>query len=375
MILRVPHYFMNFKCTASECKDNCCKGGWEIDIDEDTYNYYNSLSGCVGDELRAAMTQAEDSDEHCFILRDGQCPFLNERGLCGLYERVGEEHLGVVCTQFPRFSEYYGSVKETGIGLACEEAERIIFRDREPWRLVENELDELETDDEEYDCELAPHLWRARQICAGIIDGEGSIGQKLACMIEYARKLQDAVNDNDYDRIDECTWDIHGTVVRSDSARTDIEAVLAAYGELEVLGEGWTEALDSVYEVLHSDRMTDEEYLAVFERLDICLGEREAEYRNLLKYYLFRYFMEAAYDHDVFGKLQLMATNYLVIREMDAVRFIENGENFSFQDRIDVVHIFSREVEYSEDNLETLAEEFMFDEVFKAKRLVGIVLV
>lgn len=32
--LRTPGYYKNFHCISSECKDNCCVGGWQIDICE-----------------------------------------------------------------------------------------------------------------------------------------------------------------------------------------------------------------------------------------------------------------------------------------------------------------------------------------------------
>ena len=28
--LRTPGYYKNFHCISSECKDNCCVGGWQI---------------------------------------------------------------------------------------------------------------------------------------------------------------------------------------------------------------------------------------------------------------------------------------------------------------------------------------------------------
>ena len=84
--------------------------------------------------------------------------------------------------------------------------------------------------------------------------------------------------------------------------------------------------------------------------------------------------MKAAYDHDVFEKMQLCVTNFFVVREMDLVKWLDNQKKFSFQDRIDTVHIFSREVEYSEDNIESLAEEFLFDDVFKREELIGLLL-
>lgn len=33
---------------------------------------------------------------------------------------------------------------------------------------------------------------------------------------------------------------------------------------------------------------------------------------------------------------------------------------------------FLREVEYSEDNLETLAEEFIFDDIFKSENIIKL---
>ena len=50
MKLVVPNYFKEFKCIADKCKDCCCIG-WEIDIDENTAQYYKSLKTDFGKEL------------------------------------------------------------------------------------------------------------------------------------------------------------------------------------------------------------------------------------------------------------------------------------------------------------------------------------
>ena len=148
MVLRIPHYFDSFVCTAGECRDNCCYGGWQIDLDEDTVEFYKSVKGDFGDRLRASI---DYTDTYCFKLENGGCPFLDDDNLCHIYKELGPEHMGVVCTQFPRFSEYYGHYKETGIGLACEEAARIILEDTKPFHIVERTIDEEEFEDEEYD--------------------------------------------------------------------------------------------------------------------------------------------------------------------------------------------------------------------------------
>ena len=148
MKLRVPFYYDQFHCITSECKDNCCVGGWEIDIDDDTYNYYMSLEGELGDRIREAITKSEDGS-NCFKLIDGHCGLLDENGLCTIHKELGAEHLSVVCDQFPRYSEYYGEIKESGIGLACEEAERIIFSENKTFTTVLKPCDEEYSEDEE----------------------------------------------------------------------------------------------------------------------------------------------------------------------------------------------------------------------------------
>ena len=39
---------------------------------------------------------------------------------------------------------------------------------------------------------------------------------------------------------------------------------------------------------------------------------------------------------------------------------------------MELIHIFSREVEYSEENLEDLAEEFLFDDIFEKEQLCAL---
>ena len=42
-----PTFFPDFRCKAGACRHTCCQT-WEIDIDEDTKDYYQTLkSRCV----------------------------------------------------------------------------------------------------------------------------------------------------------------------------------------------------------------------------------------------------------------------------------------------------------------------------------------
>lgn len=66
MILRVPSYYKTFQCIADKCEHSCCIG-WEIDIDEDSYDYYMGIEGAFGERLKE-QTVTED-EEHSFVLR------------------------------------------------------------------------------------------------------------------------------------------------------------------------------------------------------------------------------------------------------------------------------------------------------------------
>ena len=168
MKLRVPDYYDEFQCIADKCSDNCCIGGWEIDIDEDTYERYQQMSGETGEKLRSSIIQTEDGD-YCFRLIDGRCPMLTEEGLCVVHKELGEKYLGVVCSQFPRYSEYYGTIKESGIGMACEEAARKKKKKNRKFTLNISPLEEEYEQDSEYDSEYAAKIFNVREVVFKIL--------------------------------------------------------------------------------------------------------------------------------------------------------------------------------------------------------------
>ncbi len=118
-----PDYYSKFKCIAEKCKHNCCIG-WEIDIDEDTYDYYSRVKGNFG----SALSLGIDHENRCFKLGEGErCAFLNRDGLCEIILKLGEEALCDICNEHPRFYNCYEDIEEVGVGLCCEEACRIIL--------------------------------------------------------------------------------------------------------------------------------------------------------------------------------------------------------------------------------------------------------
>lgn len=395
MKLRVPFYYDNFKCTAASCRDNCCLGGWQVDIDEDTYRYYQTIQGEFGDKLRASIIK---TDAYCFKPRDGRCPLLSGDGLCELHCELGEQHLGVVCRQFPRFSEYYGMTKETGIGLACEEAARIVLSSEKAFEMTERECSEEYTEDEEYNDGFAEKIFQLRDYIFALLERDDlSLHESLIVMLALCADIQEIIKQESFVRgnksevsfdkmidaykkgkaekvlKDACRHCDHGEYHKL-SLKDGIRSILYVYEDMEVLNPVWEEQLKKDIDFFH-ETMHDEEYnLCSKEFLD-SMKNRMHEYKNFVTYLLFRYFAKSVYDYNVLGKAQLMIVNFLVMKELDMLRWTLHDRQFSFDDMVDIAHIFSRQVEYSEENIEMLYEGFMFDKVFSVDYLTALLFI
>ena len=142
MIYVEPDFYEKFQCKAERCRHSCCVG-WEIDIDGETAEIYESLEGEIGEKLRRSMSRGP---ERSFLLtEDEPCPFLNERGLCELILTLGEESLCNICREHPRFYNAFPEREERGLGLCCEEAAHLLLEGREPLRLIISGDGERET--------------------------------------------------------------------------------------------------------------------------------------------------------------------------------------------------------------------------------------
>ena len=129
-----PFYYKEFQCIGGVCKHNCCIG-WEIDIDSDTYQKYQGISGNLGNRLKEHIS-IEDTPH--FILQNGErCPFLNDKNLCDIILEKGEDFLCQICSDHPRFRNFFTNCTEVGLGLCCEEAARLILSQEEPFSMPE----------------------------------------------------------------------------------------------------------------------------------------------------------------------------------------------------------------------------------------------
>lgn len=121
MEIYYPLYYKDFKCLADKCPNSCCVG-WEIGLDADIIEKYNSL-----DEPYKSDICRHVKDGAIQHTCDGRCPFLDESGLCKIISSLGEDYISEICREHPRFYNRIADRTECGIGASCPEVCRLIL--------------------------------------------------------------------------------------------------------------------------------------------------------------------------------------------------------------------------------------------------------
>ena len=112
-----------FKCIADKCEFTCCKG-WEINIDNSTYNKWKSENL----DYLLEKVEVKDKKEVYFINKENHddCPFLYKQGLCNIVKNHGEEYLSLTCHTFPRIENVFDDRRELSLSCSCKEVVEII---------------------------------------------------------------------------------------------------------------------------------------------------------------------------------------------------------------------------------------------------------
>ena len=125
-----PQYVGKFKCKGSKCDAHCCQTGWNILIDNETYDMYKQLDS---PEIISHIKFYDERNEY-FIAFDGKkyCPFLNKDKLCSLQLQYGEKFLSRTCATYPRITNNFGYFFERALILSCPVAAEMILFERKP---------------------------------------------------------------------------------------------------------------------------------------------------------------------------------------------------------------------------------------------------
>lgn len=257
MVLVYPSYYDDFRCIADRCEDTCC-AGWEIDIDDETYDKYLSVGGdfgarliesiktygeesetpgedetsgnsqmfayvekqigsSTGDELIISSEQngaesgvgvadhteveRESEDEgyelHGFRLTDDlRCPFLDDHNLCDIYKELGESALCEVCTNTPRNFLEYCDRREISISASCPESARLIYGSPDKITFISKEVPgRIDVESDEEEAELGEFLIKVRDEAIRILqDRSRSLSERIDIFMKHSEAVQEAIN-------------------------------------------------------------------------------------------------------------------------------------------------------------------------------------
>ncbi len=329
----VPSYFKKFKCIASKCPDTCC-AGWEADLDEDIIKKYKSVGGELGERIRMSLAKDETGCDFFALCENGRCPFLNSCNLCDIQAAHGEEHLSKTCAMFPRFYDDFGKVREMGIGFGCPEAARIMLADDEPFSLefFEECVGKIDDIDEDF---LSEIIALRAEIFAILEDEDLIFRKKIENIFDIVTTFQKELDGKDY--IEE----IH---------HRNFDDCITVLENMEYIK---TERKDFVSSL--KNKTLSKESLEIYQ----------SDFEKLMKYYIFRYFLAYGYDYDVVTPVKYGVFACIVIS-----RIYSYLENPDYETRVKIMYSYSKEVEYSDVNMDLLDAAVYED--FGVQDLIGI---
>ena len=380
MKIRVPEYFKDFKCIASECEDTCC-AGWGIVIDDESYHKYQKVEGAFGDRLKSEIVH--DAGENIFVLKGNDCPFLNESKLCDIYNELGEEGLCYTCRQYPRYLEEFGSLREMGISLSCPEAARIILRDSKKATFELSENNEEVSTYNDINARLYIELMQCRKIVFDILqDRSIKLNYRAAIILSFAKEIQDKIDENEmadikdirekYSNesfIKELLSNLNQYKNNKDDKYNNMHEYFNVFKNLKHINPNDPLGLDDAIRYFWQSEDDKEIYLSKNEYFNKYYEKSMYKFEHILVYFIFRYFMKAVFDYDISAKVKTAIVSYLMIKELAIVRFTEEGD-FTEEDMVDIAHMYSKDIEHLEENIESLAEIFETNEVFSVEKMI-----
>ncbi|OPJ60342.1 flagellin lysine-N-methylase [Clostridium chromiireducens] len=214
----MPKYMAEFKCISSSCTDTCC-AGWDINIDEDTYNKYKNSTGDFNKLLDGKYVGNKDEhdsfNQGFMVLKEkSRCPFLNCNMLCDIHGGFGEEELCITCKSYPRVFNIVDDVYEKNGLPSCPEICAMAFLNKDKMEFIEGE-EELEEKDTEirriidsaaFDGtdSLLQYFWDIRVISINIMQSRNfSIEERLNILKAFYEQIEEAHASSEFDLIEE----------------------------------------------------------------------------------------------------------------------------------------------------------------------------
>lgn len=193
----MPKVLEEFQCIGAACSDSCCMG-WEVEIDQDTFNTYKAIdTGQLSERFVADVNENEACEEpsvHYGLMRltpEKRCPFLATSNWCDIQSAFGETHLSVTCHLFPRTYHRIDNALEMSMTLSCPEVARIVLTQTEAltFEALSHTKDrillsqDVDQDHEDLKQHPARYVVRMRQLALNVLgNSEFTLWQRLALL-------------------------------------------------------------------------------------------------------------------------------------------------------------------------------------------------
>ena len=245
--------------------------------------------------------------------------------------------------------------------MSCESAAEFIFKSDKPTGFETEKFDYEEECDEDF---LRILLNVRENIFDVLKNRKMNISDRVKTILNYAYDVQDKINNNNVDKVpqsvDNCDFS------QSKKCINDIKECVKLCLSLEIMEDSWTGVIENTLGIFDNyDNLSGE--------FDLYISGREYEYENLLVYFIYRYLLKAVFDCDVLTKVRFAAVSYVLIRQLDIARWLRNGKEFSFKDRIKNCVLYSKEVEHCQDNIDFFDEGFLFNPIFEHNRFLNLI--
>ena len=370
-----PDYYKKFKCIGGECEDNCCAAGWQITIDDESLEKYETMEGEIGVRLRNSIDWENGMCEQF----EHKCALLNENGLCDVYCDAGEDKMCILCQRYPRHYEEFENVREISLSVSCPEAAKIVLGNRGKVGFY-TETDEEEEEYEDFDYLMYTKLLDIREILLDVLhERKGSVAHRISKLLDIVHGIQGLIDNDEIFGIDEqeqraLTEQInYRRYTGKMKLRQEYMAeMMQNLHRLEVLRPTWTDFIREVQSILYV-YLDAEEYGKLCEEFDSFYGERMQEYEQLMSYFIYTYFCGAVYDYEVESKLRFGIAAVLIIHEMDMAMWYKN-KDLTFEEQVGLVHNYSMEIEHSDLNLDDMERMVMNNKAFGYRRLLTVLM-
>lgn len=314
MRLVTPSFYKDFKCIAGACPDSCCQG-WEVDADEHSLAYYETLAGEIRERIDSVLDKDEYGNTVFRLTSNKRCPFLNDGNLCDMHIAIGGEHTPFTCRTFPRFINDFGGTREMGISYSCPVAADIMWNEKTDFDFV-SEINDLPPSLNDIDAELYFQLLTARKKAYEIVKNSAQpLNKRMIELLDFGVQLQNEIEPYE-----------------EGSAPAPFAST---FDNPELINPEWREKVENA------------------EFNPSAINSKSCE--NIAVYFLFRYFMQAVYDGDVLSKIKAAAVGPLI------PAFFGNNAW--------TVHLWSKETEHSDVNMERYKNELRNNFALNASEL------